>query len=191
VGECRGTADRRRPGRLAAAAFGLAGRARWFWAVGRPCGNCWTAQDRAARAREGGSSGAGAQTDRRRAAVCRTAGARAGRCTTFIGGRGSGTGRGSAGRLEDDRAAPYGVGQGSLERTDGPPGVPGRTARGARRKGQDFEAASVGAWPGEGRPRDAAGWARTSRRGRRGAASPARKQFTAPLFRRKNLQKLE
>jgi hypothetical protein len=55
---------------------------------------------------------AGARVDRRRAAVCRTAGARAGWCTAFIGGRGSGTGRGSAGRREDDRAALYGVGQG-------------------------------------------------------------------------------
>jgi hypothetical protein len=71
--------------------------------------------------------------------------------------------------------------QGGLERTDGPPGVPGRTARDARRKGQDFEAASVGAWPGEGRLRDATGWARTSRQGRRGAGARARRAASKTL----------
>jgi hypothetical protein len=53
---------------------------------------------------------AGARTDRRRAAVYRTAGARAGWCTAFIGVRGSWTGRGSAGRREDHRTASYVVG---------------------------------------------------------------------------------
>jgi hypothetical protein len=115
-----------------------------------------------ARAREGGRSGAGAQADRRRAAVCKTAGAQAGRCTAFIGGRGSGAGRGSAGRLKDDLAAPYGVGQGSLERTDGPPGVPGRTARGARRRG-----ASRPSW-------DACGFGERASGRREGARTPRR-----------------
>jgi hypothetical protein len=69
--------------------------------------------------------------------------------------------------------------QGGMERTGGPFGV--RRPDAARREeGVDSEAASVGAWPGEGRPRDAGGPRRRGavrrararrRRSRRGATS--------------------
>jgi hypothetical protein len=79
-----------------------------------------------------------------------------------------------------------------LERTDGPPGVPGRTVRGARRRG-DFETVLGRAWLRGTSLGNARGGsdAEALGVGARGAAARAtrrdvtlwrRKTFTVPLF---------
>jgi hypothetical protein len=87
--------------------------------------------------------------------------------------------------------------QGGLERTDGPPGVPGRTARGARR-GEDFETVLGRAWlrgtslgKARGGSDAEAGGCRRARRGCPRERVRGRFLFGVPLFELDFLQTFE